>query len=43
MIKFLIGVIFTLAIVYPAITKQIFGEAVDTANTVVIKTIDKIS
>lgn len=43
MIKFLIGVVFTLAIVYPAITKDVFGTAVDTANTVIITAMDKIS
>lgn len=32
--KFLLGVILTLAILYPAVTKDLFGRAVDTTNAV---------
>ena len=34
MFKFILGVIATLAILYPAATKEIFGVAVDKTNSV---------
>jgi hypothetical protein len=34
MIKFFLGVTVTLAILYPAVTKDIFARAVDTTNAV---------
>ena len=32
MTKFLLGVAVTLAVLYPAVTKDLFGKAVDTTN-----------
>jgi hypothetical protein len=32
--KILLGVILTLAVLYPAVTKELFGRAVDTTNAV---------
>jgi len=43
MIKFLAGALFMLALVYPAITKDFFGEAVDAANSGVKTAISLIS
>ncbi len=34
MTKFIMGVAVTLAILYPAVTKDLFGKAVDTTNSV---------
>ena len=34
MFKFILGVMATLAILYPATTKELFGKAVDTTNSV---------
>ena len=34
MIKFFLGVTVTLAILYPAVTKELFGSAVDKTNAV---------
>jgi hypothetical protein len=31
---FLIGVVVTLAVLYPAVTKNLFGQVVDTAHAV---------
>lgn len=42
MTKFVLGVLATLAIMYPAVTKSFFSEIVDTTNTVVVTTINKI-
>jgi hypothetical protein len=42
MTKFILGVVATLAIMYPAVTKSFFSEVVDTTNTVVTTTISKI-
>jgi hypothetical protein len=39
--KFILGVIVTLAVLYPAITKTYFGKAVDTTHEVVTTVIDK--
>ena len=38
--KFILGVVVTLAILYPAVTKNLFATAVDTTNAVVTTTID---
>lgn len=38
---FIFGIIVTLAVLYPAVTKNIFGQAVDTAHNVTINVIDK--
>lgn len=43
MIKFVAGALFMLALVYPAITKDIFGEAVDGANSGIKTAISLIS
>ncbi len=40
MSKFILGIVITLAVLYPAVTKTIFGKAVDTTHTVVTKTIE---
>ncbi len=34
MAKILLGVVLTLAVLYPAVTKELFGRAVDTTNAV---------
>ena len=39
--KFILGVVVTLAVLYPAVTKNLFASAVDTTNTVVTTTIEK--
>jgi hypothetical protein len=41
MTKFLLGVIVTLAIIYPAATKNIFGKVVDTTHSTVTTVIEK--
>jgi hypothetical protein len=41
MSKFILGVVVTLAVLYPAVTKNLFGQAVDTTHTVVTTTIEK--
>jgi hypothetical protein len=41
MSKFILGVVVTLAVLNPAVTKTLFGSAVDTTNAVVTTTIDK--
>jgi len=41
MSKFILGVVVTLAVLYPAVTKNIFGTAVDTTHTVVTTTLEK--
>ena len=38
--KFILGVVVTLAVLYPAVTKNVFGTAVDTTNAVVTTTIN---
>jgi|TARA_R110000822_G_C15225532_1_gene484762 hypothetical protein len=43
MIKFVAGALFMLALVYPAVTKDIFGDAVDAANNGVKTAINLIS
>ena len=39
--NFFLGVIVTLAILYPVATKYYFGKAVDTTNAVVKHTLEK--
>jgi hypothetical protein len=39
--KFILGVVVTLAVLYPAVTKNLFASAVDTTNTVVTTTIER--
>jgi hypothetical protein len=41
MSKFILGVLITLAVLYPAMTKNILGQAVDTTHAVVTTTIEK--
>ena len=41
MIKFFLGVAVTLAVLYPAVTKNLLGQAVDTTHTVVVNVIDQ--
>lgn len=43
MFNFLLGVIVTLAILYPTATKNLFSKAVDTTNTVVTSTVNEAS
>jgi hypothetical protein len=39
--KFILGVVVTLAVLYPAMTKAYFGRAVDTTNSVVTNVMEK--
>ncbi len=39
--KFFLGVVVTLAVLYPAVTKYYFGAAVDTTNSVVTGVMEK--
>jgi hypothetical protein len=39
--KFFLGVIVTLAVLYPTVTKYYFGSAVDTTNAVVKGVMEK--
>ena len=39
--KFILGVVVTLAVLYPTVTKNVFGTAVDTTNGVVIGVMEK--
>lgn len=41
MSKFILGVVVTLAIMYPVATKYYFGAVVDTTNAVVKHTLEK--
>ena len=41
MTKFILGVIVTLAVLYPAVTKELFGSAVDTANRAATSVLEK--
>jgi hypothetical protein len=41
MLKFLLGVFVTLAVLYPAVTKSLVGNAVDTTHTVVTNVMEK--
>ena len=38
--KFFLGVVVTLAVIYPAVTKNMFGKAVDTTHNIVTTTIE---
>lgn len=39
--KFILGVVATLAVLYPAVTKNVFSHAVDTTHDVVTTTIER--
>jgi hypothetical protein len=39
--KFFLGVLVTLAVLYPTVTKHYFGSAVDTTNSVVTGVMEK--
>ena len=41
MSKFILGVVVTLAVLYPAVTKHYFGAAVDSTHTVVTNVMEK--
>ena len=41
MTKFILGVVVTLAVIYPAATKNIFGKVVDTTHSTVTTVIEK--
>ena len=41
MFNFILGVIVTLAVLYPAVTKTFLSNAVDTTHEVVISTMEK--
>lgn len=41
MLKFFLGVVVTLAVLYPDSTKRLFNDAVDTTSSVVKETLDK--
>jgi hypothetical protein len=41
MTKFILGVVATLAVLYPAVTKELFGTAVDATNSTVTTVMDK--
>lgn len=43
MFNFLLGVLVTLAILYPTATKNLFSKAVDSINTVVTSTVNEES
>jgi hypothetical protein len=37
----ILGIVLTLAVLYPAVTKNLFGTAVDTTNVIVTTTLEK--
>jgi hypothetical protein len=41
MLKFFAGVIVTLAVLYPAVTKDLFGGVVDTTHSTVTNVMEK--
>ncbi len=41
MTKFILGVVVTLAVLYPAVTKDLFGSAVDITHSTVTTTMEK--
>lgn len=41
MTKFILGIVVTLAVLYPAVTKDLFGEAVDVTNSTVTAVMEK--
>jgi hypothetical protein len=41
MSKFILGIVITLAVLYPAMTKNLLGQAVDTTHAVVTTAIEK--
>ena len=41
MTKFILGIVVTLAVLYPAVTKDLFGTAVDVTHTTVTNAMEK--
>jgi hypothetical protein len=41
MLKFFAGVVVTLAVLYPAVTKDLFGDAVDVTHSTVTNVMEK--
>lgn len=41
MTKFILGVVVTLAVLYPAVTKELFGDVVDVTHSTVTNTMEK--
>jgi hypothetical protein len=41
MFKFIAGIVVTLAVLYPVVTKEVFGTAVDVTNSTVISVMEK--
>jgi hypothetical protein len=41
MLKFFAGVIVTLAVLYPVVTKDLFGSAVDVTHSTVVNVMEK--
>ena len=41
MLKFFLGVVVTLAVLYPAVTKDLFSDAVDVTHTGVTSVMEK--
>lgn len=41
MLKFILGVVATLAVLYPAVTKDLFSDAVDVTHTTVTNVMEK--
>lgn len=41
MLKFILGVVATLAVLYPAVTKDMFGSAVDTTHDTVTTVMER--
>jgi hypothetical protein len=41
MFKFVAGIVVTLAVLYPVVTKELFGSAVDVTNSTVTNVMEK--
>ena len=41
MLKFVAGIVVTLAVLYPAVTKDLFGSVVDTTHSTVTNVMEK--
>jgi hypothetical protein len=41
MLKFVAGIVVTLAVLYPAVTKDLFGSAVDVSHSTVTNVMEK--
>jgi hypothetical protein len=41
MFKFVAGIVVTLAVLYPVVTKELFGSAVDVTNSTVVNVMEK--